>query len=228
MSFFSENFFNFMLGLSTVLVTISMWRYIWSIVHGKTKPNIVGWLLYQIATICVLIGAYELWSTPTILLTLVFAISQLIVIVLSFRYGFVQFSRIEWLYFGISMMFLIFWIVAKHDPIVLEMFHLTDRWLDISLITANTFIEVMGAIAIFTKLYHHPETEDAHAWLLSWLGWLLAIVWANSLAYEDLLYPVYLFTTNLAIWLLCFRKRPRHRFEKFFAIVERIVGKSWR
>jgi hypothetical protein len=48
--------------------------------------------------------------------------------------------------------------------------HITEREVDIALITANTFIEMMGAVAIFTKLYHYPETEDAQAWLLSWVG----------------------------------------------------------
>lgn len=217
-----------MLGISVVLTTLSMVRYIYSITDGRTKPNMAWWLLYQIATICVLIGAYEIGSITTIVLTLVFSISQFIVIILSFRYGYVKFSRVEVVYFSISMLFLFFWAFAKHNPEFMRVYHLTDRWLDISLMTANTMIEVMWAIAIFTKLYHHPETEDSNAWLLAWLGWLTGIIAANSLAYEDLLYPIYLFTTNLAIWLLCFRKKPRHRFAWVFHITEKLVGKSWR
>jgi hypothetical protein len=217
-----------MLILSTVLVALSMIRYIYSILEGHTKPNIVGWLLYQIATICVLIGAYELGSTTTIALTLVFAVTQLIVIVLSFRYGFVRFSGLESVYFSISMIVLLFWIIAKHDPSLMSALSLTDRWLDIALITANTFIECMGAVAIFTKLYHHPETEDHHAWLLSWTWGLAGIIAANSLAYEDLIYPIYLFTTNLAIWLLCFRRKPKWRLIKIFGWIERVVGRGWR
>jgi hypothetical protein len=228
MEILKENFYTIMLVLSTVLVAASMIRYIYSILGGKTKPNIVGWLLYQIATICVLIGAYELGSVTTIALTLVFSVTQLIVIILSFRYGFVRFSGLESFYFGFSMVVLLFWIVARHDSALMSALHLTERGLDIALITANTLIECMGAIAIFTKLYHHPETEDHHAWLLSWLGGLAAIIAANSLAYEDLLYPVYLFTTNLAIWLLCFRRKPRGRFKVLFEKLEKVVGGGWR
>ena len=220
--------FLIILILSTVCVAASMIRYIYSILEGKTKPNIVWWLLYQIATICVLIGAYELGSITTIILTIVFAITQFIVIVLSFRHGFVKFTGLESFYFSISMLCLLFWIVASHNPSLLEVLHITEREVDIALITANTFIEMMGAVAIFTKLYHYPETEDAQAWLLSWVGWLLAIIAANSLSYEDLLYPVYLFTSNFAIWLLCFRRKPRGKFRHLFGMVERVVGKSWR
>ena len=68
------------------------------------------------------------------------------------------------------MLCLLFWILANHNTELLSALHMTERGLDIALITANTFIEVMAAIAIFTKLYHYPETEDHHAWLLSWIG----------------------------------------------------------
>ena len=217
-----------MLVISTSLVALSMIRYIYSILKWKTKPNIVWWLLYQIATLCVLIWAYEIGSMTTVALTLVFSVTQLIVIILSFRYGFVKFTGTENFCFGISMIFLLFWIIAKHDPDLITALHMTERGLDISLMTANTLIEIMGAVVIFTKLYYYPETEDSYAWLLSWLGGLTAIVAANSLAYEDLLYPVYLFTTNLAIWLLCFRKKPRWRLIHIFTYLERLVGTNWR
>jgi hypothetical protein len=114
------------------------------------------------------------------------------------------------------MIILLFWMVARHDTTLMEMLGMTQSGLDITLISANTLIECMGAVAIFTKLYHHPETEDHHAWLLSWLGGFAGIIAANSFAYEDLLYPTYLFVTNLAIWLLCFRRKPRWRFLRFF------------
>jgi hypothetical protein len=78
-----------------------MLRYIYSILEGKTKPNVVGWLLYEIASICILMGAYELYSDgdkemiTTIYLALVFSVTQLIVIILAFRRGFVRLSGLE-------------------------------------------------------------------------------------------------------------------------------------
>ena len=156
----------FALILSTILVYASMFRYIYSILQGKTKPNVVGWLLYEIATICILISSYELGSTPTIMLALAFAITQLIVIVLAFRYGFARMDRVEAFYFGISMISLLFWIIARHSPELAEFLHMTDRGLAIFLLTTNTLIDAMGATAIFTKLYKYPETEDRLAWFL--------------------------------------------------------------
>lgn len=113
--------------LSTILVYSSMFRYIYSILKGHTKPNLVGWLLYQIATICILISSYELGSTPTIMLSLAFAVTQLIVIILSFRYGFTRIDRVESLYFGVSMISLIFWAIASHSIELLTALHFTER-----------------------------------------------------------------------------------------------------
>ncbi len=219
---------NLFLIISTVLVYGSMFRYIYSIIIGKTKPNLVGWLLYQIATICILISSYELGSLPTIMLSLAFALTQLVVIILSFRYGFTRFEKNEAFYFGISIISLIFWVVAHHNRELLTATHFTERWLAIFVLTTNTFIEIMGALAIFTKLYRYPETEDATSWLLWWLAGLFALLAVTSYAYEDLLYPSYILVTNIAIWLLCFRKKPRWRFVHVFNRLEKIVGRNWR
>lgn len=214
--------------LSTILVYSSMFRYIYSILKGHTKPNLVGWLLYQIATICILISSYELGSTPTIMLSLAFAVTQLIVIILSFRYGFTRIDRVESLYFGVSMISLIFWAIASHSIELLTALHFTERWVAVFVLTTNTLIEVMGALAIFTKLYKYPETEDATSWLLWWLAGLFALLAVTSYTYEDLLYPSYILVTNIAIWLLCFRKKPRFRLTHVFHWVEKIVGRNWR
>ncbi len=214
--------------ISTLLVYGSMFRYIYSIIYGNTRPNIVGWLLYEIATLCILISSYELGSVPTIMLSLAFAMTQLIVIVLAFRYGFARMDRVEGVYFGISMLSLMFWIVARHNPELALSLDMTDRGLAIFLLTTNTFIDAMGAIAIFTKLYKHPETEDRLAWFLGGLSGFFAILAVGGWNYEDMIYPIYLLISNVAIYLLCFRKRPRWRMIHVFGWVERIVGSNWR
>ncbi len=214
--------------LSTLLVYGSMFRYIYSIIKGKTKPNVVWWLLYEIATICILISSYELGSLPTIMLALAFAITQLIVIVLAFRYGFARMDRVEAFYFGMSMISLLFWIIARHSPDLKEFLNMSDDWLAIFLLTTNTLIDSMWAAAIFTKLYKHPETEDKLAWFLGGLSGLFGILAVSNFTFEDFLYPSYLFASNIAIWLLCFRKKPRWRFIHVFGWVERLVGTNWR
>jgi uncharacterized paraquat-inducible protein A len=110
------------------------------------------------------------------MLSLAFAITQLIVIVLAFRYGFARMDRVEGVYFGVSMLSLMFWIIAQHSPILISALDMTERGLAVFLLTTNTLIDAMGAVAIFTKLYKHPGTEDKLAWLLGGLSGLFVII----------------------------------------------------
>jgi hypothetical protein len=66
------------------------------------------------------------------------------------------------------------------------------------------------------------------AWFLAFLSGLFSFLAIDELSAEEFIYPLYLVVSNLAIWLLCFRKIPKHRFAKLFNFVERISGKSWR
>lgn len=81
--------------ISAILIFVSSFRYMHSIVQGATKPNLVGWILYQLATVCVLITSYELGSMSTIAASLAYAINQLVIIIMAFRYGYARINRVE-------------------------------------------------------------------------------------------------------------------------------------
>ena len=102
--------------ISTVIIFVSSFRYMHSIIRGETKPNIVGWILYELATICVLISAYELNSMSTIVAALAYAINQLLIIILAFKYGDAKVHKVEVFYFTVSLFSLIIWAVFSHFP----------------------------------------------------------------------------------------------------------------
>jgi hypothetical protein len=66
------------------------------------------------------------------------------------------------------------------------------------------------------------------AWFLAFLSGIFSFLAIEELTTEELIYPIYLIVSNFAIWLLCFRKIPKHRFAKLFDFIEHISGKSWR
>lgn len=199
--------------ISWILVFASSFRYMYSIIKGKTKPNVVGWLLYQIATLCVLVSSYDLGAMSTIVASFAYAINQLIIIWLAFRYGYAKMNRVEWIFFGVSILSLIVWIFLDHS---------------LYLLLINTFIDAMGALAIFVKLYKHPESEDTIAWFIAMISWMFSVLAVQEASVTELVYPYYLLISNAAIWMLCFRKKPKHRFEKLFNILGRITWKDWR
>lgn len=217
-----------MAWISAILIFASSFRYMHSIIVWKTKPNVVGWILYQIATICVLVSSYELGAMSTIVASLAYGINQLIIIGLAFYFGYAKINRIEGVYFGISMLSLLAWMILTHSPDVFSGHHFNALKISLIVLIINTFIDMMWAVSIFTKLYKHPETEDSMAWFLAFVSWLFSFLAIEELSTEELVYPIYLILSNLAIWLLCFRKIPKHRFAKLFDFMERISGKSWR
>lgn len=217
-----------MAWISAILIFASSFRYMHSIIVGKTKPNVVWWILYQIATICVLVSSYELGAMSTIVASLAYGINQLIIIWLAFYYGYAKINRVEWIYFGISMISLIVWLTLTHSPDVFSGHHFNALKISLIILIVNTLIDMMWAVSIFTKLYKHPETEDSMAWFLAFISGIFSFLAIEELTTEELVYPIYLILSNLAIWLLCFRKIPKHRFSKIFDFMERISGKSWR
>ncbi|GAB0174270.1 MAG: hypothetical protein HHAS10_01490 [Candidatus Altimarinota bacterium] len=215
-------------AISTVIIFASSFRYMRSIIRGETKPNIVGWILYELATICVLISAYELNSMSTIVAALAYAINQLLIIILAFQYGEAKINKVEVFYFAISLFSLIIWAVFSHFPHVAGELEFDELQVAMIVLFTNTLIDAMGAISIFTKLYKEPETEDKWAWFLAMLSGIFSLIAVENYTFHDLIYPLYLAGSNLAVWLLCFRKKPRHRFAWVFHITEKLVGKSWR
>ena len=126
------------------------------------------------------------------------------------------------------MISLISWIVLFNYPDILRGYHFDILMISLIVLLINTLIDMMGAVSIFTKLYKHPETEDTMAWFLAFLSGIFSLLAIDELSTEEFIYPIYLIISNLAIWLLCFRKIPKHRFAKLFNFIERISGKSWR
>ncbi len=52
-------------------------------------------------------------------------------------------DRVEAVYFGISMISLIFWVIATHSPEFMTFMSFSDRGLAIFVLTTNTLIEIM-------------------------------------------------------------------------------------
>ncbi len=126
------------------------------------------------------------------------------------------------------MLSLIFWIMFTHAKDLVGATHIAPETISVIVLTTNTLIDLMGAVAIFTKLYLQPETEDRLAWFLALISGIFSLIAVTQYTFHDLIYPLYLVFSNLAIWLLTFRKRPRFRFSKLFHLIQKISGREWR
>ncbi len=205
--------------ISVILIGISTIRYIQAIVQRKTLPNIVGWLLYELSTLCVLLTSFELDSMSTIFASGAYIVSQTIIIAFTIKYGYAKMHSTDFIYFGISMLSLLLWGFFALNPELSEQLWLKPHMIAVIVLITNTIIDLMGAISIFTKLYLIPESEDPLAWFLSFLSGFFSVLAIEHFTVHDIIYPINLLTSNLAIWLLCFRKKPQFRFKIFFRLL---------
>jgi hypothetical protein len=79
----------------------------------------------------------------TIVASLAYGINQLIIIALAFYYGYAKINRIEGVYFGISMVSLLAWLILTHSPDVFIGHHFNALRISLIVLIINTFIDMM-------------------------------------------------------------------------------------
>mgnify|MGYP001601706808 FL=1 len=60
-------------------------------------------------------------------------------------------------------------------------------------------IDALGAWLTVAKAYEHPESETMITWALSGIGGFFAIFAIQTLNFELLSYPLYIFVINFAV-----------------------------
>ncbi len=188
----------FLTFVASALALFAEGKYIVSIVRGKTKPNFSGWLIFTVSMVCVLVSAYTLGARDSLILIATFTGLHFIVALLSLKYGFVRFSRVDIFFLLLSAASILLW------------FQTENAWYTLIL---NVLIDMFGYATIATKLYRNPGTEDTSAWAISIAAYTLnLIVIARWIPQE------YLFSLSNVIWcgiifFLSLRTVPTNRRE---------------
>ncbi|MDX1900901.1 MAG: hypothetical protein SFW66_02725 [Gammaproteobacteria bacterium] len=151
--------------------------YIVSILRGKTKPNRATWFIWTLVGGLLAVSFAATGDRHAIWLPIGYFIGPLITMILSIRYGYAVWSRLDTFCVVAAVISIIPWILSKNAMLTL--------WI-------NLFIDATGAIPTLIKSYHEPETEDFTAWLIFFIANTLELfaveTWNLAAAY-----PIYLF-----------------------------------
>jgi hypothetical protein len=181
------------LGLIAGLLSILCFvPYIISILQGKTKPNRATWWIWVVLSTVISISYYQSGATNTIWLPVFGGIGQLIIALLSLKYGvggWTSFDRFCLIGVGIS---LVLW-----------------RQFDSPLIAllCNLFIDCLGALPTLKKSYYEPETENLTTWSLYLTGSTVNLFAIERFSFALLVFPIYIFSINAAIVILLLRSK---------------------
>ena len=151
--------------------------YIYSIFAGKTRPNRATWFIWTIVGGLLAFSYMAEGDQNSIWLPLGYFLGPLMVAILSLRYGYAEWTRLDTFCIVAAAISIVPWILSDNATMTLLI---------------NLAIDSTGAIPTLVKTYREPETEDFTAWMIFFIANTLQL-FAISMWNLAALYPVYLF-----------------------------------
>ncbi len=175
-----------------ILGFVPFWFLIISMRKGVTKPNLAGWFLYTVAMVMIVASSVALHAWQAVWLAIAYVIGQSLVIIISFRTGYITFSRFDYFCLLLSGLSIVLWVYTN-DPLYA--------------LVLNVLVDGLGTLAIAKKLYKHPGTEDTRAWSISLAVATLNVFAVATFDLSNALYPIYLVFANILVVTLSLRKK---------------------
>ncbi|EKD71766.1 MAG: hypothetical protein ACD_46C00103G0007 [uncultured bacterium] len=151
--------------------------YIISILRGKTKPNRASWFIWALVGGLLAFSYFAEGDPHAIWLPIGYFIGPFITAVLSIRYGYSEWTRLDTFCIIAALISIIPWVLSQDAILTLII---------------NVIIDAAGAIPTLVKSYYEPETEDFTAWLIFFIANTLQL-FAITIWNLSAIYPIYLF-----------------------------------
>ena len=163
--------------IAGVLSLVGYIPYIKSILSGKTRPNKATWFIWTIVGGLLAFSYLSEGDQNSIWLPLGYFFGPLVTAILSIRYGYTTWTKLDTICITMAIISVIPWLLSKNAMFTLLI---------------NVAIDSTGALPTLVKTYREPETEDLTAWFIFFIAntlQLFAIQDWNAAAS----YPIYLF-----------------------------------
>lgn len=152
--------------------------YIYSTIHGSTRPNKASWIIWTLVGGLLAFSYIAEGEMSTAWVPLSYFLGPLIVAILSFRYGYSEWTKLDKICVVAAIISLIPWLLSKNASLTLII---------------NLVIDGAGAIPTLVKSWHEPETEDFTAWFIFFIANTLEVIAIQDWWNIAVLYPIYLF-----------------------------------
>ena len=183
--------------IAGILALLGYIPYIISIISGKTRPNKATWVIWSMVGALLAFSFLAEGDKNAIWLPLGYFLGPLITAVLSLRYGYSAWSKLDKICIIAAMISILPWLVSKDATLTLLI---------------NILIDSTGALPTIVKSYREPKTEDFSAWLIFFIAnttQLFAISDWNTAA----IYPIYLFLLAGTIVVLLLKDKMKFPVE---------------
>ena len=185
--------------LAGIIGLLGFLPYMILTIKRKNRPNRASWWIWGILGVITGITYYYSGATSTIWVPICYAVCQIIIAVLSIKYGEGGWNRLDRLCLAGAGISLLIWQLSN-SPLLALLFSL--------------LIDLFAAIPTVIKSYSNPEQESRFSWTIFLVANTLNMIaldeWNISLA----AYPFYLFylssTLSILLWLPKITKKSKY------------------
>lgn len=170
--------------LSGIVALIGAPSYLFDIIKGKTKPQRTTWFIWTVLGLIAFASQVKLGAHWSLLFVGLNAGGNLLVFVLSLKYGLGGWKRIDIAALIIACAGVAISFVAEAPIIAL-----------LGVIVAD----FAGTVPTLLKTYRLPGSETTITWFMLGTSSLLAIFSAGSWKFDLILYPAYLAFANYIV-----------------------------
>lgn len=186
-------------SIAGIIAFASVIPYIASILRGHTKPSRSAyaiWIVIETLTAASYIAA---GARSTMWVSIVIALSAIIVFCLSLKYGMGGTSKLDLWCLGLAAIAIVLWLTTK-DPLLT--------------LCTGIIAGKLGYIPVIKKSYLQPETENNLSWIMIASASFLNICALTSLKFEIAIVPITSFVVQIIVVTLLVLPRQRLAFAK--------------
>ncbi len=187
MSFQVHIFAGVVAGLLSLLAGLV---YIFDIIRHRAQPHRGTWWVLGILNCGITLSYYSAGAFSTIWLPAEYAVTFLIVAVLSIKYGEGRWRALDTYCLIGGMVAALGWWLTRSASVGLALFTLAD---------------FLGLAPTISKAYRRPQTERSFAWPIGAAASLLNVLAIDQWSPEISVYPLYVFGTSVLIVYFIYR-----------------------
>lgn len=186
------------LGVSSGIVQfVSIIPYVWSMLKGATRPNIVSWLLWTILQFIAIFAQLSAGASWSLIILIAMTINTCLVLLLCFGgYGYAKYGWLDIACAAIAVAAIVLWQLTN-EPLVALVLTITA--------------DLMASIPTIAKTYRDPYSENVLGWYLVTAAAALSVFSTTIINAENLIYPAYLFAMTGLIGTFAFVGQRRTR-----------------
>jgi len=166
---------------SAVLSGLGFAPYVRAILRGHTRPERASWWIWLVLTLVALTAQIAAGATWSLLLTATYFVGDLVIALLSLRYGYGRFTAKDILSLVAAGCGVLLWKLTN-DPLI-------------ALVGAIA-VDFLGNCLTLEKSWRAPYTENLVTWILISIAAILGVLSVGSLNVTRLIFPLFILVIN--------------------------------